>query len=136
MVPPPPCAGEIHLPRTPYQGDGGAVMHRVVERRNVGMVEPGLHLDLTLEPARLFGIVAHARREQLHRLDSPGDEVLDFVDGSHAAGADDIRHPVIVDYIAYTDRFHTKWIAKTRTIDAIARQRRPSSKGVRSGPPA
>src|ERR1019366_2659145 len=119
-----------------HQPDQVAVSYRVVERHDVRMVETRLHLDLTLESPHLFRIVARARRQQLHRLDSTGDDVLDLVHRSHTAGAGDTDHPVVAHCIAYLDRFHTPCIAtRTSTINPIKMPTRPIHNAVLPVPP-
>ena len=76
------------------------VGERGAERGDVGMVERGEETNFAKEAVgeRLVG--GEVGEKDLHRLDALGDDVADFVDFAHAAGAEDGNDFVVADVLA------------------------------------
>src|SRR5258705_9090479 len=105
----------------------------------MGMMQAGLHLDLAFEALHLFGFAARTRGQELHRLNSLGDDVLDLVDRPHTTGAGDPDHFVIANYITDLNRQATPPIngsprKRSRPIRLPQPPRRPTSSSWSADP--
>ena len=76
------------------------VGERGAEGGDVGMMERGEQTDFAEETVgeRLVG--GEVGEKDLHRLDALGDDVADFVDFAHAAGAEDGDDFVVADVLS------------------------------------
>jgi len=71
-----------------------------MQRGDVGMHQAGVDLDLAAEALRQVGGLAQIGQQHLHGFQAVGDEIADFVDRAHAAGAEALHHLIVADALA------------------------------------
>ena len=72
----------------------------VMDGGDVGVVQAGLKLNFAQGSRGLLGLAGPATFENLHRLQPPGDGVLDLVDPAHAAVAQLFKDSIRVDSVS------------------------------------
>ena len=84
------------------QSDGPTVVDGIVQSRDVGMIEPGVYLNsrLNRSTSSVSSIPIGSTFMASIRL---GDDVLDFVHGTHSAGAGEIDHLVVLYDVTWFD---------------------------------
>ncbi len=99
-LPQPPQVVEHHVEPQP----GDELHHEIMvpvlpahaeDRHDVGVVQPGRGLRLTLEPAHLLGVEQRPGREHLRGHAAAQRLLLGLVDHAHAAAADLAEDPVV-----------------------------------------
>ena len=73
---------------------------RIVQRRDIRVIEARLHFDLAYEAIGELRGIDKLGENHFHRLNAVGDEVLDFVNGAHAARADYVDNAVFANRLA------------------------------------